>query len=422
MRVRWYRSLYWRIAIGFVLALAAMLVVQAMLFVWVVSRTGPTLPGQPPDRFAQTVALDLAQQLARDPSEDIARYVAGQYGRDAHPFFVMMADGRMFSNGGPFPESMIRDARARLARGAEDFVRSPRRRPDFLGPPPGIGGGPGFRAMRPTPVIVDGEIVGVVAVLPVAPFGFLLGRYAPTLALVASGALLVGAALAAVTIFGPARKRLRAVEDAARRLGGGDLAARAPAQGGDEAAAVAQAFNAMADDLGERARALAASDQARRQLLADVSHELNTPVTAMRGYLETLTMPDFPIDEAKRTRYLSIIGEETARLERIVGDLLDLARLEGGGGSLQLEDVSVPQLFDRIVARHERASADAGVLVTSSIESGAETLRGDRDRLEQALQNLAANALRYAPRGTTIELGARKTPVGSPGTELEFAL
>jgi signal transduction histidine kinase len=413
MRVRWYRSLYWRIAIGFVLALAAMLVVQAMLFVWAVSRTGPTLPGQPPDRFAQTVALDLAQQIARDPSEDIARYLGGQYGRDAHPFFVMMADGRMFSNGGPFPEAMVREARARLERGAEDFVRGPRRRPDFLGPPPGMGGGgPGFRGIRPTPVIVDGALVGVVVVLPVAPFGFLLGRYAPTLALVASGALLVGAALAAVTIFGPARKRLRAVEDAARRLGGGDLTARAPSQGGDEAAAVAQAFNAMADDLGERAKALAASDQARRQLLADVSHELNTPVTAMRGYLETLTMPDFPIDEAKRTRYLSIVGEETARLERIVGDLLDLARLEGGGGSLQLEDVSVAQLFDRIVARHERAAAAAGVLITSSIQPGADTLRGDRDRMEQALQNLAANALRYAPRGTTIEIGARKTSEG----------
>lgn len=77
---------------------------------------------------------------------------------------------------------------------------------------------------------------------------------------------------------------------------------------------------------------LAASNRARRQLLADVSHELNTPVTAMRGYLETLAMPDLALDDATRARYLDIIGDETARLEHLIGDLLDLARLGGGGG------------------------------------------------------------------------------------------
>src|SRR5204863_3739333 len=98
----------------------------------------------------------------------------------------------------------------------------------------------------------------------------------------------VDAVLTSLMSFGPARRRLRALEHAARRLGRGDLAARAPDRGGDEIAAVASAFNAMADDLSARADALAASDRARRHLLADVSHELATPITAMRGYLETL--------------------------------------------------------------------------------------------------------------------------------------
>ena len=207
-------------------------------------------------------------------------------------------------------------------------------------------------------------------------------------------------------IFGPARRRLRGLESAARNFGAGDLSARAPDRGGDEIASVAGAFNAMADDLAARAEALAASDRVRRQLLADVSHELTTPVTAMRGYLETLTMPELALDEATRARYLTIISDETARLERIIGDLLDLARLEGGGGSLTIERVSVAQLFDRVAARHERACQTAGVSLSASIEPGAEYVRGDRDRLEQALQNLAANAIRYAPRGSTLRLSA----------------
>jgi signal transduction histidine kinase len=144
----------------------------------------------------------------------------------------------------------------------------------------------------------------------------------------------------------------------------------------------------------------------RRQLLADVSHELTTPVTAMRGYLETLTMPELALDETTRGRYLTIIADETARLERLIGDLLDLARLEGGGGELHIEAVAVEQLFGRVAARHERACLDAGVTLASAIAPGAETITGDRDRLEQALQNLAANALRYAPSGSTVRLAA----------------
>ena len=261
--------------------------------------------------------------------------------------------------------------------------------------------------MRPVPIVVANEVAGVVVVEPRAPFTFLLSRYAPALALVALGSLGVGAALATVIIFGPARKRLRDVENAARRLGAGDLTARAPARGGDEVAAVATAFNAMADDLSARAEALTTSDRVRRQLLADVSHELTTPVTAMRGYLETLTMPELELDAPTKARYLTIISDETSRLERIIGDLLDLARLEGGGGSLVLdEDVEVEPVFGRVVARHERESQDAGVRITTTIEPGAELLRGDRDRLEQAMQNLAANALRYAPAGTSIHLHA----------------
>ena len=411
MAPRWYQSLYWKIAIGFVACLAAMLVVQAVLFVWVIEQSGPTLPGQPPDRFAQTIALDLAQEIGRDPSFDVARYVHDQYGRDAHPFFVMLADGKVISNGGPFPEPLLREARARLRRGPDE-------RPARFGMfgrgggasspgPGGPGGPPGFRPMRPVPIVVANEVAGVVVVEPRAPFTFLLSRYGPALALVALGALGVGAALATVIIFGPARKRLRDVEDAARRLGAGDLTARVPARGGDEVAAVATAFNAMADDLAARADALATSDRVRRQLLADVSHELTTPVTAMRGYLETLTMPELELDASTEARYLTIISDETSRLERIIGDLLDLARLEGGGGSLVVdEDVEVEQIFDRVVARHERDSQEAGVRIVTTIEPGAEMLRGDRDRLEQAMQNLAANALRYAPAGTSINLRA----------------
>jgi len=450
----WHRSLYWRTAIGFMLCLAAMLVVQALVFLWVASRSGPTAPGQPPERFAETVAAEISSAIERDPTLDLTRLVRDEYGKDAHPVLVMMTDGRAASNGGTLPDDLVAQARAmlerrpppfdrfgrgRFGRGRGGFDRDPGSDPGFRPPtdpgerrdapdsrqgplpgprPEGPGGGrpfgppPGLR-MRPAFIFLNNEVAGVVVVPSRAPFSFLLSRYAPTFALVTGGVLVVGALVAAVVIFGPAGRRLRGVEHAARRLGAGDLSARAPVQGGDEVAAVATAFNSMANDLAARAEALQAADRARRHLLADVSHELNTPVTAMRGYLETLRMPEFELDEATRARYLGIVDDETARLERIIRDLLDLARFEGGGGDLAIRDVAVDQLFERVRARHERACLEAGVTIDATIEPGAEIVSGDRDRLEQALQNLAANALRYAPRGTAIELRAR------PSDEIE---
>ena len=428
----WYRSLYWRIALGVVGFLAAMLIVQAILFVWVVSQSGRSLPGQSPGRLALTVALDLASVLERDPQVDLARYVHDQYAQYTHPFFVMLADGTVITSGSSTVADPLRDmARVALLRWKERPLGRRGERPDgprfdrppFGGPPdgadgPGRGGprlfgpGGGDRFARPSPIIVGGRLAGVVVVPPQAPFGFLLGRFAPMLGLVAAGVLIVGAVLTSAMIFGPARRRLRSLETAARRLGSGDLTARAPARGGDEIAAVASAFNAMADDLAARADALSASDRVRRQLLADVSHELTTPVTAMRGYLETLTMPELALDDATRGRYLAIISDETNRLERLIGELLDLARLEGGGGSLRIERVPVAQLFDRVAARHGQALRSAGVTLQTAIEPAAEHLAGDRERLEQALQNLAANAIRYAPHGSTLRLTARPAEGG----------
>ena len=187
---------------------------------------------------------------------------------------------------------------------------------------------------------------------------------------------------------------------------------RAVETGGDEVSALARAFNRMADDLGARAAALAESDRARRQLLADVSHELMTPLAAIRGYTETLAMPELTLDAETRQRYLRIIGDETQKLEAMIGDLLDLARLEGGGGSLAQDRVPVIDLFSRVTDRHGPAIRNGQISVAVSVTPETLMVTGDAHRLEQALQNLGANAIRHTPNGGRIELNASPTANG----------
>jgi signal transduction histidine kinase len=154
------------------------------------------------------------------------------------------------------------------------------------------------------------------------------------------------------------------------------------------------------------AAALQSSDRVRRQLLADVAHELHTPLTAMRGYIETLAMSDLTLDASTRQRYVDIVMEETHRLERIIGDLLDLARLEGGGTSMRRVPVEIEAVFDRVAERHEREIASRNIQFAARVDSGAEQVTGDPDRLEQALQNLAANALRHIADGGALTMSA----------------
>jgi len=244
------------------------------------------------------------------------------------------------------------------------------------------------------------------------PTSVVMSQLGPTLAWVAVALLVGGTAVMALLIFRPAHKRLRMLEQAATALGEGRTDVRAVETGGDEVTSLARAFNRMADDLGAREAALMASDRARRQLLADVSHELMTPLSAIRGYTETLAMPDLALDADTRARYLGIVEEETQKLEAIIGDLLDLARFEGGGGTLEMERVRVADLFNRIVDRHGPIIRDSRIDVRVSVEPEDLEARGDGNRLEQALQNLAANALRHTPPGGRLELAARRVAEG----------
>jgi two-component system, OmpR family, sensor kinase len=429
---RWYRSLYWRIGLGFVLTLAAMMAVQALVVVWMLG-AGYEAPGPPPRAFARIVARDVSEALGGNPALDLERYVREEYQRRLYPFFLMMQDGRAIVSDGSTPDlALVEEARAFLDRVAggparpERAERPPRLRSRRPGSPddplrgfgvgsgvglggegglgPGIGPGVG-RLLRglgpPSEIVVQGRVVGVVFATPRS----VVRRLGPTLAAVGAGLLLFGTVLASLLIFTPARSRLADLEATAAKVGRGTLTARAREDGGDEVASLAKAFNRMASDLDARATEAVAADRARRQLLADVSHELMTPLTSMRGYLETLGMPAVAGDAETRARYLAIVSDESHRLEQIVGDLLELARLEGGGGTLDVQDVALEGLFGRTCDRHEREAAAKGVSLTTHVGPGAEIVQGDGRRLEQAVQNLVANALRHTLRGGEIHVG-----------------
>jgi two-component system sensor histidine kinase BaeS len=199
-------------------------------------------------------------------------------------------------------------------------------------------------------------------------------------------AALAGVGLAAVLSLLVARsivRPIRRIGDATRALAADESHEPLPREGTEELASLADAFNKMTDQL-------AASREAERNFLLSVSHELKTPLTAIRGYAEGLADGAFEPDEAAQT-----IVIESRRLERLVHDLLDLARMNRSEFAVRNEPVDLAEIAREAAHRHEASATQFGVgLVAEGEESWVEA---DHDRVLQVASNLVENALRESP-------------------------
>jgi len=149
------------------------------------------------------------------------------------------------------------------------------------------------------------------------------------------------------------------------------------------------------------------ADRMRRDFVANVSHELRTPLTAIRGYVEALQEEQSPEpDEARR--FLEIIARHASRMERLVRDLLRLARLEAGQEPVARTAVDVGHMFDDVLVELAPAIEGRRQRVAVTVEPGAEVIQTDAPKLHDAVRNLVENAVAYAPPTTTIELTARR--------------
>jgi signal transduction histidine kinase len=211
-------------------------------------------------------------------------------------------------------------------------------------------------------------------------------------------ALLVGAAagLAAAVLAAwfVGRRLIRPVDDlrtVSRRIAGGDYSARATVPTELELASLAEDVNALAGRL-------EATEQRRSHLLAEVAHELRTPITVVRGQMEALLDRVVePTDEVFAT-----VADEASRLQRLVDDLSLLSRADEGALAIETERIDLGELAARAVVKLEPQFVHAGVSSTIDAASGPLIVRGDRDRLAQVLTNLLGNALGHTPAGGAV--------------------
>jgi signal transduction histidine kinase len=220
----------------------------------------------------------------------------------------------------------------------------------------------------------------------------------------AAGAMLL-AVLVGLVVSRGLTNPLRKLTAAAEQMGGGDLSIRAPVKGRDEIGRLAGQFNLMAGRLEANFAELAAERDALRRFVADASHELRTPITALQSFNELL-QGAAAADPAARAEFLAESGVQLDRLEGVTRSLLDLSRLDGGLVVLDLAEQDVGDLIEAAAAAFRRQARDKGIEFSVQAPQPPLTLRCDRARLEMALSNLLDNAVKFTPPGGQVTIGA----------------
>jgi len=271
---------------------------------------------------------------------------------------------------------------------------------------PGLGNLPGQpvqvnEQVLSAPITFDGAEVGMVYIMPAelstgpTERAFISGVTSAMVqsAIVASAIALFLGVFLARTLTGP----LRELTAATRALAKGDLKQHVDVHADDELGELAGAFNQMSADL-------STAIEQRRQMTADIAHDLRTPLHVIMGYTESIT--DGILEPTPET--LAIIHDEARHLSRLVEDLRTLSLADAGMLTLMREETNVPELLSRVALAHRQQAQEGAIELVVQPEGGLPPAELDPDRMEQVLRNLVQNALRHTPAGGQVTLSAEQ--------------
>lgn len=211
-------------------------------------------------------------------------------------------------------------------------------------------------------------------------------------------------------------KNLTKISSVSEVIAAGEFNKRLDIKTQDEIGNLARSFNKMVE-------ALQKQEEMRRNFIANVSHELRTPMTSIRGFIEGIL--DGTIPAEKQSRYLKIVKEEIVRLNRLVNDLLDLAKMEAGEVSIVFSDFDINEIIRQSVIKLESLINEKNLEIIVNFDEEETFVKADADAIERVLLNLLHNAIKFTPGGgiivvnTTLQKDTVLISVADNGTGIE---
>ena len=253
--------------------------------------------------------------------------------------------------------------------------------------------------------IVVGTAVGVIlaGVLAAAELMFVSNHDALIVAAIVVGAALVALRAGRVASAGVVREVVE-IRNALAGVGAGERDARVTAGAAVELDELADAMSRMIDQLGQEEARRDAAESARRNLVASISHDLRTPLAALRLMLAAIE--DEVVDESTRARYVATMHTHVRALGSMIEDLFELSRIEAGNLEWSIQQVELPELIDETVAAMRVEAEANGVTVAAKLKRLPLPARADPERLQRVLFNLIQNAIRHTPADGSVTVRA----------------
>ena len=214
----------------------------------------------------------------------------------------------------------------------------------------------------------------------------------------AAGLMLLASSVLAIFFTTRLTTPLRRISEAARKFGGGDFSVRVPVDGDDEVAQLAVTFNNMA-------RNLETIDSSRASFMGNIAHELRTPMTSIKGFIDG--MLDGTIPDDMRQHYLGLVSQEVGRLTRLIQNMLDISKLEAGEYRVNAQSYDVWESLTGVVFSAEQRVEDQGVEI-QGLAPQKTMVYADPDLVYQVVYNLFDNALKFTPKGGYIRFAVQK--------------
>ncbi len=202
-------------------------------------------------------------------------------------------------------------------------------------------------------------------------------------------------------------RHVREVVNTVKQFATGDHGARIAVKRNDEWGVLGNNFNDMADTIVQNIDALKQVDKLRKELVANISHDLRSPISIIHGYAETLTIKYHTLPDSEKLAYLQIMIRNTERLNKMVSDLFELTRLESNLTPLQPVKLAITPFLTAMIEEFQLQAREQDIFIDLDIPSDLPTVYADPTLLERVLQNLLENALKYTPTKGRIRLDSR---------------
>lgn len=402
------KSLYWRISLSFFV----LLLIVGFSYIFITATTA--------QRYFQETTQRLNASVADYLIKEVNPFQEGKVNEEALGIIMhsMMAvnpgiEVYLLDPSGEIISFVVLDQKVKLKRVSLEPVQkfiAERGENFILGDDPR---NPGQESVFSATSVYDGsQLLGYVYITLVSEkfetiASSLLGSFWMQLTFNSIVITLIVAFLIGLVLIGWLTRHLREIVRTVEKFKDGDFQARVPkSKSNSELALLGNTFNHMADTILNNIDELKKVDSLRRELIANVSHDLRNPLAIINGYIETLQIKGDSLSKEEKDKYLKIISDSTDRLTKLVSDLFDLSKLESGQMQVKLERLKIQELLFDSALKYELLAQTKGIQIKSQICQNLPAVNADLSLIDRVIQNLLDNAVKYTPQAGQILIDA----------------